>query len=111
MIAYFYILLMQLFYSTSDILARKELAKSHSYWKTIRGAWIISYVGLGLSGVFINLYVYHLMYMGRAMIFKSCLALLLSAVIGSLFLHEKITLKQSIALLLVVGAIIIQGMR
>lgn len=109
--AYFCILLMQICYSVSDILARKELAKSRSYWKTLRGRWIIPYVVLGLTGVFIHLYVYHLMYMGRAMIFKSCLALILSAVVGSLFLHEKMTLKQGVALLLVFGAIFIQGMR
>lgn len=102
---------MQICYSVSDILARKEFVKSRSYWKTLRGRWIIPYVVLGLTGVFIHLYVYHLMYMGRTMIFKSCLALILSAVVGSLFLHEKMTLKQGVALLLVFGAIFIQGMR
>lgn len=111
MFAYFCILITQIFYSASDILARKELAKSRSFWKTITGAWFVPYLGLNVIGLLLNLYVYHLMYMGRAIIFKSCLALLLSAVIGSFFLHEKITLKQTIALLLVIGAIFIQGGR
>ena len=111
MVTYFYILLTQIFYSASDILARKELAKTHSYWKTLKGLWIVPYLGLNLSGILINLYVYHVMLMGRAMIFKSCLALFLSAVVGSFYLHERIRFKQGLALFLILVAIIIQGTR
>ncbi len=111
MVLYIYILFLQICFSLADILARKYLAHKRNFWHSLSGTWMISYTGFTLLGVFVLLYVYHSMYLGRAMILKSCLSLFLSALVGSLYLKEKITLKQICALCLIIGAIFLQGTR
>ena len=100
----------QLLFSISNILGRQHMKASNvSYWRLLARSWIVGYLSIRVVAIFLNLYVFYSMYISRASICSSCISLLFSAVIGSLYLKEKITKYSLFALMLIVIALILQG--
>lgn len=106
------IFLYQLFFSISDIMGRKNMKLSgKSYLYLIAKPWIINYLLLRIIAISLMLYVFYNMYVGRAIVCSSGLSLLISAIIGSLYLKEKISKKYLLALMLIIIAVFLQGWR
>lgn len=108
LIIFFY----QLLFSISDIMGRKNMKSvDESYWRLIRKPWLIIYLSLRVVAVSLMLYVFYNMYVGRAVVCSASMALLISAVIGSMYLKEKVSVKSKLAMTLIVIALMLQGWR
>ena len=102
----------QLFFSISDIIGRQNMRiAGQSYLNLIKRPWIIAYLLLRVAAVSLMLYVFYNMYVGRAVVCSASMSLLISAVIGSVYLKEKISKKSILALAFIVTALILQGWR
>lgn len=102
----------QFLFSLSDIIGRKNMRKSgDGYWTLIARPWLLFYVAIRVLAVSLMLYVYYSMYIGRASVCSTAISLLISALIGSVYLKEKISSKSLIGLLFVFAALILQGWR
>lgn len=108
----FIIFFYQLLFSVSDILGRKNMKiAGQSYLSLIKRPWIIFYLSIRVVAVSLMLYVFYQMYVGRAVLCSAGMSLLISAVIGSLYLKEKISKKSLLALALIICALFIEGWR
>lgn len=108
LIIFFY----QLLFSISDIMGRKNMKQpGQSYLSLLKKPWLIAYLSIRVVAVSTMLYVFYNMYVGRAIVCSAAMALLISAIIGSLYLKEKISKKSLCALAFILVAIILQGWR
>ena len=108
----FIIFLFQLIFSISDIMGRQNMKLAgESYWNLIKRRWLIVYLSIRVIAVYLMLYVFYNMYVGRAIVCSAGMSLLISAVIGSLYLKEKVSKKSFVALGLIIVAIVLQGWR
>ena len=106
------IFLFQLLFSIGDIMGRKNMKQqARNYWYLIKKPWLIIYLSLRIMAVSLMLYVFYNMYVGRAVVCSAGMALLISAVIGSLYLKEKISPRSYLALSFIVIALVLQGWR
>ena len=102
----------QLLFSISDILGRKNMKiAGQSYFELLQRPWLIFYLSVRVVAVSLMLYVFYHMYVGRAVVCSAGMSLLISAIIGSLYLKEKICKKTLFALALIMTAIVLQGWR
>ena len=102
----------QLLFSISDIIGRKNMKLTgKSYFYLIKKPWLISYISMRVIAVSLMLYVFYNVYVGRAVVCSAGMSLIISALIGSIFLKEKISNKSFIAVSLIVVALILQGWR
>lgn len=102
----------QFLFSMSDIIGRKSMRLTgKSYLNLIKRPWIIGYMLLRVVAVSLMLYVFYNMYVGRAVVCSAGMSLLISAIIGSLYLKEKISKNSILALTLIIVALFLQGWR
>lgn len=108
LIIFFY----QLLFSISDIMGRKNMKlPGKSYLSLIGKPWLIFYLSIRVIAVSIMLYVFYNMYVGRAIVCCAGISLLISAIIGSLYLKEKISKKSLLAVSFIIIALFLQGWR
>ena len=102
----------QFLFSLSDIIGRKNMRKRRaSYWALVMKPWLLLYLAVRVMAISLMLYVYYSMYVGRASVCSAALSLLIAALIGSVYLKEKISKKSLIGLLFIMIALILQGWR
>ena len=107
-----FIFFSQLLFSISDIIGRKNMKeRGVGYWSLIMRPWLLLYLLVRVGAISLMLYVYFGMYVGRASVCSAAIALLITALIGSLYLKEKSSIKSLIGLILIVIALVLQGWR
>lgn len=80
-----------------------------SYWRLITKSWLVRYILLRIFAIAGMLYVYYSMYIGRASVCSAGISLLITSILGSLYLKEKISKKSLFALTLIIIALVLQG--
>ena len=93
-------------------MGRKNMKfAGQSYLCLIKKPWLICYLSIRVVAVSLMLYVFYNMYVGRAVLCSAGMSLLISAVIGSLYLKEKISKTSVLALIFIIAALVIEGWR
>ena len=104
------IILSQLLFTTSDLLARNYMSKQGFALATFLTGWFLIYFIIRIIAMFGQLYVFSTTELGKTMALFGATSLVLSNVLGYFVLNEILSIKNYIGVSLAVTAFLVIGL-
>ncbi|HCP08666.1 MAG TPA: hypothetical protein DIT25_02625 [Candidatus Moranbacteria bacterium] len=101
----------QIFFTTSDILARINMPKLGFQLSTFLSVWFLAYFAIRMAAMFGQLYVFTNLELGRTMALFGAVSIILSNVFGLLLLKEVLSPMSYAGVSLAVLAFIILAVK
>ncbi len=99
--------LSQILFTCSDFVARSAMSKYGFHLAAFQASWFILYLALRLTAMFGQLYIFANFSLGKTALLFAATSIVLSNLLGLLFLGEIITIPVYIAGFLVILALVI----
>lgn len=92
----------QLIFTASDLMGRYYIVKYGFSLANFLSLWFVVYWLLKILGIFCQLYVFTATKLGKTMVLFAAVSIILSNVLGYLFLHEILTAKEYAGVMLAI---------
>ncbi len=97
----------QLFFTTSDLLARHYVSLYGFRFQNFISLWFIAFILLKAFAITAQLYIFSQFQLGKTMALFGAVSIILSNVLGFLLLNEVLTLKEYVGIVLAIAAILV----
>ena len=98
----FILIITQLLFTASDLLGRYYMVKFGFNVANFLSPWFVAYWLLKIIGIFGQLYVFTATKLGKTMALFAAVSIILSNVLGYLLLHEILTTREYIGVMLAI---------
>lgn len=101
------VLITQILFTFTALWAKYNLLENESFADSLTGSWLFIYISVYLVATFMQLYVFKVTNIFKAMAFFSGLSLILTVAAGYFLLDEILDWRDNISIILVISALCI----
>ena len=97
----------QILFTFTRFFAKYNLIGADNFYEALKGNWLIIYLCTHVLATLMQLYVFHLTNILKAMAYFSVISLILTIFLGAFLFHEVLDLYDVISVVLVLTAVVI----